>query len=56
MIGRLLAAPFRLLNVPARTMEKLFGDDHPDERILSKPLESIAEAVEEAVDGDKESK
>jgi hypothetical protein len=53
MFGKLLAAPIRLLNVPARAFEKLTDPDDPkNERILSDPLESVAEAVEEAIDGE----
>lgn len=48
--GKLLATPIRLLNVPLRAAEKLLNDD--DDRVVSAPLEAIAEAVEEAVDGE----
>ncbi len=51
MFGRLLALPFRLANVPMRAVEKLL-DVEDDEAVASKPLESIAEAIEEAVDED----
>lgn len=50
-IGKILALPVRLLNVPARTMEKLIGDLPKEDRILSKPLEDLAEAIEEAAEG-----
>lgn len=54
MFGKLLAAPIRLLNVPARAAEKLLDpDDSKEDRILSQPLECVAESVEEAVDGEK---
>lgn len=57
MFGKLLALPVRLLNVPARAAEKLAGymtdtGDEKDDRVLSAPLESVAEAVEETVDGE----
>lgn len=52
MIGKLLALPARLLNVPFRAAEKLLGDDSKEDRFLSTPLESVAEALEEAVDGE----
>lgn len=57
MIGKLLAAPVRLLNAPMRAAEKLAGEvtgsgDARDDRILSAPLEAVAEAVEEACDGE----
>ena len=53
MIGKILALPVRILNVPFRTIEKLVGnmcggDDIPkDDRIMSKPLEVLAEALED---------
>ncbi len=47
MIGKLLALPIRILNVPARAFEKLVGDVPKDDRILSKPLNDLAEAIEE---------
>lgn len=54
MFGKLLAAPVRLANVPARAAEKLVNpEDREEDRVVSRPLESVAEAVEEAVDGDK---
>ena len=53
MFGKLFALPVRLLNVPARAFEKLIEPDMPkDERMLSMPLESVAEAIEEAIDGE----
>ncbi len=53
MIGKLLAAPVRLLNVPLRAAEKIVDpDDRKDDRILSVPLEAVAEAIEEAVEPD----
>jgi hypothetical protein len=56
MLGKLFAAPFRLLNVPMRASEKLLGDDESKEdRILSAPLEAVAESVEEAIDGEDDS-
>jgi len=58
MIGKLLALPIRLLNVPNRAVEKLVdsmnGSETPKEdRILSKPLEALAEAVEEITEDRK---
>ncbi len=53
MIGRLLALPVRILNVPARAMEKLLDEeDRKEDRVLSAPLESLAKAIEETVDDD----
>jgi hypothetical protein len=54
MFGKLLAFPFRLANVPIRAAEKIMAglcgdDDIPKEnRILSKPLEALAESIEES--------
>jgi hypothetical protein len=53
MIGKLLAFPFRLANAPIRAGEKLLAamsgeEDIPKERrVLSAPLEKLAEAIEE---------
>lgn len=55
MIGKLLATPVRLLNTPMRAVEKMVGDDDKRDRVLSQPLESLAESVEEAVDGEPDS-
>ena len=60
MFGRLLALPFRIANAPIRAAEKLLAgmcgdEDIPKEnRILSKPLSSLAEAIEE-IDGEEKS-
>lgn len=52
LLGKILAAPIRLLNVPARVMEKLVDENSergdPD-NILSKPLETLAKTIEEAL-------
>ena len=58
MFGKLLAAPIRLLNAPLRATEKLaaYMTDTPDrkeDRILSVPLDAVAESIEEAADGEK---
>lgn len=56
-LGKLLALPVRLANAPIRAGEKLLAamsgeEDIPkEERIFSKPLESLADALEE-VDGE----
>jgi hypothetical protein len=55
LLGNLLAAPVRVLNIPARVVEKLVDPDSErddEDNILSKPLETLAQAVEE-VDGDE---
>lgn len=52
-LGKLLALPVKILNVPARALEKtvaaMSGDDDipKSDRIISKPLEKLAEAIEE---------
>lgn len=51
-IGKLLALPVRIANIPARAMEKLVdatdGQETPEEdRIISMPLAKLAEAIEE---------
>lgn len=53
MIGKLLSLPVKILNIPARAFEKTVaaasGEDdiRKEDRILSKPLEKLAEAIEE---------
>ena len=50
LLGTLLAAPVRILNIPNRALEKLVDPDSErgdEDNVLSKPLESIAEAIEE---------
>lgn len=53
MLGRILGIPFRVMNAPIRAAEKLLagmcGEDDIEKqnRILSKPLEALAEAIEE---------
>lgn len=51
MLGKLLASVVRVVNVPARAMEKFIDPDSDrgdEDNILSKPLEAIASALEEA--------
>lgn len=53
LLGKLIAAPARLVNVPIRVIEKVVDpDDNPEDRFLSVPLEAIAKALEEVVDGE----
>ena len=59
MFGKLLALPVRLLNVPARVadaaldyMEGGSGAIKDAENVVSAPLKAVADAIEEAVDGD----
>jgi hypothetical protein len=50
LLGHILAAPVRVLNIPNRMLEKLvdpesrLGDDDND---LSRTLETLAQAIEE---------
>lgn len=56
LFGRLLAAPFRIVNAPIRAAENLLncGERVPEEdRIFSKPLDEIADELED-VDEDDE--
>ncbi len=57
MFGKLLSLPVRILNIPARVIEKtvdsMCGDETPKEdRVFSAPLDAVAGAIEEAVDGE----
>jgi hypothetical protein len=55
LIGKLLSIPIRIINVPARAIEKLVNPDSQiddEENFLSKPLEKLAQAIEE-IDKDK---
>lgn len=58
IVAKILAAPFRLANLPFRIMEKCVAkasgeDDIPKgDRILSVPLAIIADSIEEAVGGE----
>lgn len=53
MIGKFLGLPFRIMNAPLRGFENMIAKAcgekrmHEDDRIMSKPLDSIAEAFEE---------
>lgn len=51
LFGDLLSLPFRVVNAPIRVLENIAGDDPPeDERILSKPLDAIADEIEKIDD------
>lgn len=52
LIGKALALPVRLANIPMRAAEKLIGDIPEEDRIISKPLDDLADAIEEACDDD----
>jgi hypothetical protein len=50
LLGTLLAAPVRVLNIPNRMIEKLVDPDSErddEDNIASKPLEKLAQAIEE---------
>ncbi len=56
LFGKILAAPIRILNIPARALEKIVDENSElddEDNILSKPLEKLAQAIEE-IDGDDE--
>jgi len=53
LLGKILATPVRILNVPARAIEMLIGDSSgkdDENNILNGPLESVAKAIEEIDD------
>lgn len=55
-LGKLLAAPARLINAPIRAAENLLNGCEPmreEDRIFSKPLDTLADEVEK-VDGDED--
>ncbi len=52
LLGKILSLPVRVLNIPMRTIEivgdKLVGEETPKEdRVMSGPLDAVAEAIEE---------
>lgn len=53
LIGKLLAAPFKIVNAPIRAAENLLNgcERVPDsDRIFSKPLDALADELEEVDD------
>lgn len=53
LLGELLSLPVRLVNAPIRAVENLCngGDDVPEaDRLLSKPLDMLADAIEKATE------
>ncbi len=53
IFGKILSTPVRILNVPARAIEKLVDSESKcddKDNVLSKPLESIAKALDEVDD------
>ncbi len=56
MFGKLLALPFRIVNAPIRIAETavdltLKGESTVEDRVLSVPLDALADAIEEVLDG-----
>ena len=57
MLGRLLSIPIRVLNIPFRAVEKgiaaMCGEEdlRTESRIISKPLDILADAIKE-IDND----
>ena len=53
LLGKLFAAPVRLINAPLRAVEDVLGDDpSEDERLISKPLGALGDEIEQAIDGE----
>ena len=44
LLGKILATPIKIINVPAKVFGKLV---HDEEDILAKPLDCLAETLEE---------
>ena len=51
LLSKLISAPFRIVNAPIRAAEAFMGCEREDDRLLSKPLDAIADEVEK-IDGD----
>jgi hypothetical protein len=49
LLGDLLSIPLRIANAPLRAVEDLvgIGEDGEDERIISKPLDALADELED---------
>lgn len=53
-LGKLIAAPVRIVNAPLRAIEDVLSDDPPEsERLISKPLGALGDELEKAVDGEE---
>lgn len=50
IFGKLLAAPVRILNAPLVALENLTDPYDGGERVLSRPLDELAKAIQSAVD------
>ena len=51
-IGKLVTLPVRIVNAPIQAAENIMagGEPHDADRILSKPLDAVADAIEEATE------
>ena len=50
LLGKILSTPVRILNMPFRAVEKIIAPDSKrddEDNIISKPLESIENALDE---------
>lgn len=47
LFGDILSIPVRIVNAPIRVAENLIGCDHEDDRVLSKPLDLLADELED---------
>lgn len=50
-VGKLIALPIRIVNAPVRALEDICEVDEND-RIMSKPLDLLADEIEEATEDD----
>ncbi len=52
LLGSILSLPIRVANIPARAIETLVDQDSKlgdRENVLSRPLETVARSIEEAI-------
>ncbi len=52
-LGKIIASPVRLINLPSRVVEKLVdpeSENGDDDNILSAPLETVAQCIEDIFD------
>ena len=51
-LGKLVSAPVKIVNAPVRALERMVDpDDSDDSKILSRPLEILADEIEKAAGG-----
>lgn len=46
-LGKVAAAPFRVANIPAKVLDEIVTGDSKREKVAQKPLDLLAEAIEE---------